>query len=199
MKRSIAALAAAAALFGCHPSADDVAPTDERKADAQAAPTQAKRITIDADGLDREQIREIAEHIEGIGDIASAKVQVKQDDKGHSEVLVEIAGADLPSDDYLLREIRTFEGLAAASVDVQSVHPDEVAPEPMYIDKTKTPEQIKAEVIEQLRRDGVEGNVVVTVHDDGDGERRVEVSVEATEDEDVPAKTGSDKVAAQAD
>ena len=179
MTRSIAALTFAAALLGCHTAADDVAPAGDRQAQTdQPAAVQAKRITVDAGDLDRAQIQELAEHIEGIGDVASAKVKVMKDDQGTTQMLVEIAGADLPTDDYLTREIHSFDGLADAAVLVETVHPDDVAPGPTLSDENKTPEQIKAEVQERLRKQGVEGEVFVDVVDE-DGERRVEVRVEA--------------------
>ena len=178
MTRSIAALTFAAGLLGCHTAADDVAPTEDRQAQTEQHAVQAKRITVDAGDLDRAQIQELAEHIEGIGDVASAKVKVVKDDQGTTQMLVEIAGADLPTDDYLTREIHSFEGMADAAVLVETVHPDDVAPGPMFEDKNKTPEQIKAEVEERLRKQGVEGEVFVDVIDE-DGERRVEVRVEA--------------------
>ncbi|MEM6990045.1 MAG: hypothetical protein AAF721_06095 [Myxococcota bacterium] len=183
MTRFIAALATATALAACHPGADDVAPTDERAAEQpEQARMQAKRITIEVDGLDRASIQEIAEHIEGIGDIASAKVKVMQDNEGHAAMHVEVAGTDLPTDEYLLQEIRSFDGLADAEVAVQTVHPDDVAPDPIYSDKDKSPEEIKAEVTEQLRQQGIEGDVQVKVIDDGNGERRVEVNVSKDEE-----------------
>lgn len=195
--RSISVLAAFVALAACHPGADDVTPTADRAATAEQAPMQAKRITIDADGLDREAIREIAEHIEGIGEIASVQVQVRKDDTGHTAIEVEVAGRDLPTDAYLLEEIKSFAGMEYATVGVDAVHADDVAPDPMYADKDKTPEQIKAEVIERLREQGIEGTVSVDVHDE-DGERRVEVRVEADEDVSPPTDAGSDLAPTQA-
>lgn len=189
--RSISVLAALVVLAGCHPGADDVAPTADHAVTAEQAPMQAKRITIDADGLDQETIREIAEHIEGIGEIASVQVRVHKDDTGHTAIAVEVAGRDLPTDAYLLEEIRSFAGMENATVVVDAVHADDVAPDPMYADKDKTPEQIKAEVTERLRQQGIEGKVYVDVHDE-DGERRVEVRVEANEDGRPPTDPTSD-------
>ncbi len=198
MTRSIAALAALFALAACHPASDDVAPTDNRDATADQSPMQAKRIVIDADGLSRESINELAEHIEGLGEIASAKVKVMQDDQGQTVMHVEVAGRDLPTDDYLVGEIKSFEGMADAAIAVDSVHPDDVAPDPMFSDKDKTPEQIKAEVTEKLRRQGIEGDVVVEVIDEGDGERRVEVRVESKGEGKGDPAAASDLAPAQA-
>jgi hypothetical protein len=191
MTRSIAVLTFAAALLACHTTADDAAPDGDRQAqNGQPTAVQAKRITVDAHDLDRAQIRELAEHIEGIGDVASAKVKVHKDHEGNTQMLVEIAGADLPTDDYLTREIHSFDGLAHAAVLVEAVDPDEVGRGPMLDDENKTPEQIKAEVEERLRKQGVEGEVFVDVLDE-DGERRVEVRVEADE----PASGAPDLIA----
>lgn len=177
MTRSIAALTFAATLLGCHQVADDVAPTDDRRAERPAA-VQAKRITVDAAELDQTRSRELAEYIEGLGAVVSAKVRVLEDEDGNTQMLLEIAGADLPTDDDLTREIHGFGGFADAAVVVETVHPDDVAPAEMFTDEDKTPEELQAEVEERLREQGVEGEVFVDVVD-GDGERRIEVRVEA--------------------
>lgn len=188
-KRAIILVLGVMALAACHPGADDVTPAEPRagaKAEGEHAPPQAKRITIDADGMSHAQIQELVEHVEGIGDIASAKVMVKQDDKGATAILIEVAGADLPGDDYLRQEIQTFPGLSDAAVDVASVRPDAVASGGMVDAADKSPAEIKAEVEAQLAAQGIEGEVVVDVIDDGNGERRVEVQVHS--DKDVPAR-----------
>jgi len=182
MKRSIAATALLALLTACHPGADDVAPTDDRSAEAEPA-TRAKRIAIDVDNLSHDAIREIGSHIESLGDIERAEIKIIKDDEGAAEMLVTIIGKDLPSNDYLVTELKTFEGLADADVEVEDVHPDEaghgavMGGQAAKLDPNKTPDEIKAEVTARLRAQGVKGDIVVDVTD-VDGERRVEVKVE---------------------
>ncbi len=175
-------------LAACDSSSEPDTPTAEQSAiDAPSdGELQSKRVVIDGE-LAMADIKALGEHVEGLAEIHSAKIEVEKRGDGPTHVTMTVAGRDLPTDAELAAEVRGFEGLGEAAVDVEAAD----APASMINtdklveaseDEHKTPEQVKQEVIAKLRADGVEGDIDVQVID-ADGERRVEVHVEQHEEQ----------------
>lgn len=175
---------------GCDNAEDTASPDDSQRAveTPVSAPSdgevEARQIVISGE-LSVETIQALGEHVEGLAEIHAAQIKVQKSDEGPTLVTLTVSGRDLPSDEELAAEVRGFEGIGDAEVNFEAA--DAMDPSPDHdglaeaSDASKTPEEVKAEVIAKLRADGVEGDIQVDVIDE-DGERRVEVRVENHED-----------------
>jgi hypothetical protein len=164
---------------GCHNEGDEVSPEGR-----SVEMTEGRAISIELPSdVEREQIHAVAKHVEHSlgGEVAGAKVKVMKDDEdGSANMVIELWGSDLPDQDEVTAGLRQqFAFLADASIAVEELDPEE-GPQPEAIDHEsldEDPEVAKQEIIDQLREQGVEGDVDVEVSDGPDG-RRVEVKVE---------------------
>ncbi len=148
---------------------------------------QARSVLLEGD-LDPKTIKALAHHLEGLAEVHSVEISIEKTTEGPTRARLTLGGLDMPTAAELREAVADFEGLGDVSVSVE----DAVTPQgpvnagaiAVTADADKTPEEIEAEVIEQMRADGVEGDIHVNVTDDEDGERRVEVRVEKREDRD---------------
>ncbi|MEM6293862.1 MAG: hypothetical protein AAGA54_21480 [Myxococcota bacterium] len=178
MKRLLLSLPLLATM-ACDDSQAAAAP---RSADAQVDAAPARKITLEGD-LSADTIRGLGAHLEGLADISSVSIEVEQTNDGPTRASITVAGNDLPSAVELRDAVSGYDGIGSAAVAIEGAeapvgHGVDVAA--VAGDQDKSPEAVKAEVLQKLRADGVEGDVHVDVIDD-DGERRVEVRVEQTE------------------
>lgn len=192
MKRLSALLLLPALLTACDP-ADDPATQSPNVRSANGESTepsestepQARRIVLEGD-LDMETIQALGKRVEGLADVNSVRIEVQQHDDNPTIVSMTVAGADLPSNEELTAEVLAFEGVGDADVEVSAAEPP-AGPIQGEVeassDADMTPEEVKAQVIADLRAKGVEGDIHVDVVDE-DGERHVEVRVEQHEDQD---------------
>jgi hypothetical protein len=166
----------ALALVACHAENDDVSP-ESRSAEI----TEGRAVSIElSDGIEHEQVQAIAGHVEnGFGaDVAAAKVKVMQDHEGGATMVVELWGSGLPEESALEAGLaQEFPALANAAITVEAL---DAADGPAQVEAhsdAEDPEVAKQEIIDELRAQGVEGDIEVDVEDGPDG-RRVEVQVE---------------------
>lgn len=164
---------------GCQHENDDVSPESRH---VEMTEGRSISLALPSD-LEREQVHAIAEHIEHQlgGDVAAAKVKVmKDDDAGETSLVVELWGSDLPDQATATTGLRQqFAFLADASIAVEELALED-GPVPDSIDHEsldEDPEVAKQEIIDQLRAQGVQGDIDVQVSDGPDG-RQVEVQVE---------------------
>ncbi|MEM7152259.1 MAG: hypothetical protein AAF799_05420 [Myxococcota bacterium] len=170
----------------CATHAEDTSsPTEMR--DGEAAPEGRRlELTIPAEHAEMEQIHALLQHIESQADVGSARAEVKKgEDGGPAEVVVELWGQDMPTDDEFAAELEDeFPWLTADAV---IVSPLDVEATPMPAEgEPEDPEQLRAQIIDDLRAKGVTGEIDVEITDHPDGRREVEVSVH--DDEDAPAE-----------
>ncbi len=157
-------------------------PAEPRSGDAAVDAAPARKIMLEGD-LSPETIKGLGAHLEGLADISSVSIEVQQTNEGPTRASITVAGNDLPSAAELRDAVGTYDGVGAAALSVEGAeapagHGIDVAA--VAGDQEKSAEDVKAEVIEKLRADGVEGDVRVDVIEE-DGGRRVEVRVEQTE------------------
>ena len=175
---------------GCDTSDDTASPDDSQRAvdtpvsSPSDGAVEARQIVISGE-LGMETIQALGEHVEGLAEIHSAQIKVEKPEEGPARVTMTVSGRDLPSDEELAAEVRGFEGIGDAEVMFEAADAIDAPVDHSGLaevsDASKTPEEVKAEVIAKLRADGVEGDIHVDVIDE-DGERRVEVRVEKHED-----------------
>lgn len=170
----------AALSLGCATSNDTAAEPRAVAAPSNPGEAEARAVLLEGD-LDASTIHALAKHLEGLAEIHSVELAIEHAGGGPTRARLTLAGFDMPSAEELRSAVADFDGLGDASVSIEDapVHQGPVDVEGLAItaDKDKMPEEIKTEVIEKLRADGVEGDIHVDVIDE-DGERRVEVRVE---------------------
>lgn len=170
----------AALSLGCATSNDTAA--EPRGAEAPSSPGEAEARAVLLEGdLDASTVHALAKHLEGLAEIHSVELAIEQTGDGPTRARLTLGGFDMPSAEELQAAVADFDGLGDASVSIEDaavpLGPVDAEGIAIAADKDKTPEEVKAEVIEKLRADGVEGDIHVDVIDE-DGERRVEVRVE---------------------
>ena len=143
------------------------------------APVSAIRVelTVPAAHANPEDIAAVVEHLEGQADVAQAKAMVhKVSDTEGAEVVMELWGQDLPSEEELVEALQTeFPYLVGTDITVSDLDP-EAQPLPQD-DKDEDPEALRERIIADLRAKGVEGEIDVQITDHPDGRREVEVRV----------------------
>lgn len=181
LTRPLAALALSLTVFGfaagCQPEGGELS---VRTAELASAPGLQVTIT-GAGALAPEQVQAITAQLETTGrESGSAMVRMTLDDEGASTLEIELWGEDLPDADAIPALLRAaVPALADAKIAVAQL-PAGTGPTPIAIevvDEGLDAEATKAQIVEQLRADGVEGTVEVEVSDDDEG-RRVEIRVE---------------------
>ena len=155
---------------------------------AEIAQLPGLRVTIAGADLPQDKVQAIAKFVEGKStDTGAAMVRVKKDDKGAGTLEIELFAKTLPQDSALIEGLQaSFPELAGASINVNTASAEEaLAPMPVIeVSKELSPAEAQAEIAEQLKAQGVEGEIKVEVHDNAGG-RRVEVKVEK-QHEDAP-------------
>ena len=165
---------------GCQNAGDDDVGPEDRTVEI----SEGRAISIEIpEGVERDQIHAVAKHVEHQlgGDVMGAKVKVeKTEADGPATMVVELWGNNLPDAQEVSSGLKSeFGFLADASIAVEELDPEQ-GPTPAAIDHealSDDPEQAKQEIIDQLREQGVEGEINVVIEDGPDG-RRVEVDVE---------------------
>ena len=171
----------------CHApgEADAERPRDGELADAVGA----SYAIVPSGPLSKEQIDSLAQYLQTQGvDVQVVKVRVLDDQEGEEPgnmtVAVELWGAEVPGPEIADALRSQFAFLADAQIAV-TAPPDELdAPEPQAeIDPEDDPETIRQKVIDDLRAQGVEGDIQVEVIPTEDGHFKVEVHVEQQEEQ----------------
>lgn len=172
----------AALSFGCATSNDTAQDPRPAQTPSPSNPSDAEARAVVLEGdLDASTLHALAKHLEGLAEVHSVELSIEQAGDGPTRARLTLGGFDMPNAEELQIAVADFDGLGDASIAIEDapVPQGPVDAEGIAIaaDKDKTPEEVKAEVIEKLRADGVEGDIHVDVIDE-DGERRVEVRVE---------------------
>lgn len=135
------------------------------------------KVTITGAGeLDHARVQAITALLESKGqDVGAAMVRLKKGDAGDA-LEIEMWGAGLPKSQDIGGILKTgFPELATANVQVSELAPGSgPTPPAIEVDDDLSPEEARAQIVEQLGGDGV---VDVKVEDGEDG-RRIEVRVE---------------------
>jgi len=173
---SILALALSLGAAACQDGADSV---QARIGGLEGAP--GLKVSISGAGdFDHSKVKAIAALLESKGqDVGAAMVRLKQGEGPGAALEVEMWGTGLPkSQDIAGHLAAAFPELASASIQVTELAPGS-GPHPIAIEVSDdlTPEEARAEIVEQLAG---EGKVDVKV-EDGEGGRRIEVRVEKHE------------------
>lgn len=171
---SILALALGLGTLACQDGADSV---QARLGGLEGAPGLKVSIAV-AGEFEHSRVKAIAALIESKGqDVGAALVRLKQGEGPGTTLEIEMWGTGLPkSQDIAGHLAAAFPELANASIQVTELAPGSGGPHPIAIEVSGdlTPEEAKAEIVEQLAG---EGKVDVQV-EDVEGGRRIEVRVE---------------------
>ena len=175
----------AALSFGCATSNDTAQEPRAAEAPSNPGEAEARAVLLEGD-LDPTTLHALAKHLEGLAEVHSVELSIEQNSEGPTRARLTLGGFDMPNAQELEAAVADFDGLGDASVAIEDAPvprgPVDAEGIAIAADEDKTPEQVKAEVIEKLRADGVEGDIHVDVIDE-EGERRVEVRVEQHKDE----------------
>ena len=168
--------------LGCATSNDTAQEPRAAEAPSNPGDPQARAVMLEGE-FDSDTLQALAKHLEGLAEVHSVEIAIEKSDDGPTRAQLTLGGFDMPSTEELQAAVADFDGLSG---DVSVSFDDDVevprGPDTdLGIDKDQSPEEIKAQVIEKLRADGVEGDIEVNVIDE-DGERRVEVKVSQHED-----------------
>lgn len=143
--------------------------------------TEGRAVSIELpDGVADEQIHAIASHVENGfgGDVAAAKVEVMAADDGAATMVVELWGSGLPEDAALKSGlVAKFPELVGAVISIETLDESQGPAQTEVHSDAEDPEVARQEIEDQLRAQGVEGDIHVDVEDGPEG-RRVEVQVE---------------------
>jgi len=182
LRRSLLTLAAIPLLLlplACAGQADDPAEPTAPQTRTTEAPVQAIRVelTMPSDHANPDEIAALVQLLEDQADVAQAKAMVHKDGESEgAEVVVELWGQDLPSEDELVQALQSEHPyLAATSISVSPL--DTAAEAPPAADKHEDPEVLRQRIIDDLRAKGVQGEIDVQITDSPDGRREVEVKV----------------------
>ena len=175
-------LAASLLAIACQQGSDNV---QARTAELESAP--GVKVTIsNAGDLGHDKVQAIAQLLESKGqDVGASMVRMKKDDDDAGSLEIELWGAGLPKSADIPGILTAgVPELASATIQVSDLAPG-TGPKPIAIEHPGddvSPEEAKAQIIEQLQAEGVDGAIDVQVEDGDDG-RRVEVRVEKTIEE----------------
>lgn len=190
-RRCLLALAALPLLLiplGCATQHDEPEPEPSAERDGEV-PLDGRRIevTLPAEHSSLEQVHAIVEHLEGQAEVAGAKAAVHASADGEPTALtVDLWGQGMPSDEVFEVDLRAeFPFLAEGSVVVGPADGDAEALPGAGAHEEDDPEVLREQIIADLRAQGVEGEIDVTITDGPDGHREVQVQVH--DDEPPPA------------
>jgi hypothetical protein len=162
---------------GCQVDGDDVDPDAPTAARAAEPTGQVVELTLASP--DRATIEAIAQHLEDLGDVDKAKVQVRAHDDGTAQLRVELWGRDLPEGDALAAALRDgFDELADAVIVVTPASADGPADPTETVDDPRAdPAEVERAIVQRLRDEGERGDIAVQVTDHPEGGREVDVRV----------------------
>ncbi|PRQ09389.1 hypothetical protein [Enhygromyxa salina] len=172
------ALFATTTLFGACLMADDHDPDVPDTRAAAVVDGASYQITTSA-ALTQDQLHAIAQFVEAQGqDVHKAKVIVNADDAGGQVLAVELWAGTLPGDDIADALRQEFAYLADAEIGVAALgSADAPSPSDVGIEPGDDPETVEQKIVDDLRAQGVEGEINVSVTPTGDGHYEVEVDV----------------------
>lgn len=157
-------------------------PESDATARAGETPVVGARyqITTSAE-LSPEQLHAIAQFVEAQGEgVQQAKVRIMKGEPGEATTLeVELWAGELPGDGFQAALAQQFSELADAQVVVSPLEVDEQVQPDHGIEPGDDAETIEQKVIDDLRAQGVEGEIEVTVTPTDDGHREIAVEVHA--------------------
>lgn len=152
---------------------------------AEIAQLPGLRVTIAGADLAHDKVQAIAKFVEGKSvDTGAAMVRMKKDDKGGGTLEIELFAKTLPQPGALIGDLKaSFPELAGASINVNAASAEEATAQMPIVEVSKelSPAEAQAEIVEQLKAQGVDGDIKVEVQDGAEG-RRVEVKVEKSVD-----------------
>lgn len=155
---------------------------------AEIAQMPGLRLTIAGADLAPDKVQAIAKFVEGKStDTGAEMVRVKKDDKGGGALEIELFAKTLPQSGALIEGLQaSFPELAGASINVSDANADDALGHMPIVEVSKelSPAEAQAEIAEQLKAQGIEGEIMIDVKDGPEG-RRVEVKVEK-QHEDAP-------------
>lgn len=160
-------------------------PTDEATSSPREATGplvgRAIELALEPGALDHDAIEAFAKHIEVATGAESVRIEVRESGEEGTVVVVEAWGRAAITDEALVAGLRQqFPAMKNALIAVEPVAGDGPAGKlaEIDVDPDDDPEEVRRRVLEQLRADGVQGDVKVHVEDDDDGRREVRVEVE---------------------
>lgn len=167
------------------PVEDDViAPTASTARDAEAS-LEGRRVEllVPAEHANSEEMTALVEHLEGQAEVAQARASVeKSSQSGDADVTVELWGHDMPTDAELTGAVQAeFPYIAQIDISPIDVEAEALPQESADVE----PDVLRQQIIDDLRAQGVEGDIDVQITDHPDGRREVEVEV--SDDQPPPA------------
>ncbi|KIG19515.1 hypothetical protein DB30_00024 [Enhygromyxa salina] len=172
------ALLCSVTTFGACLMADDQDPDVPDTRAAAVVDGASYQITTSA-ALTQDQLHAIAQFVESTGqDVHKAKVIVSDDENGTQTLSIEMWAGTLPGDEVADALRQEFGYLADAEIGVTPLgSANAPTPSDAGIEPGDDPETVKQKVIDDLRAQGVEGEINVTVTPTQDGHYDVEVDV----------------------
>lgn len=164
-------------------------PDESPREQTAAMQTVVLDVTLpeNTDATEVEAIAKSAEKLAG-SEVVGAKVKARQEKEGPMILTIEVWGPSLEDPDAMIEGLRAEHPiLIDTPIAVAEEQTEGHAETEVFAKKVEgeTPEQTKARIVQELRDQGVEGEIHVDVTEDADGHRKVEVRVE--DDKDVEA------------
>lgn len=178
MLKSIAPLIIALSALVCPVACQHDDDAQARSAELGSMP--GLKVTISGADLGHDRVQAIAKHLEAKAvDTGAAMVRMKKDDQGGATLEIELFARTLPAGDAVAADLKAaFPELAGASISTAAAQPGGSEPLPLVeVSPDLTPAEAQKEIVEQLKAQGVEGEIQVDVQEAGEG-RRIEVKVE---------------------
>ena len=185
MSRRIALATLLATLaLGC--ATDGAEPDADRRAVAEGPLVgQVIEFALEPDALGHDRIQAVAKRLESITAAESMQVKLEKSDEGGTVVVAEAWGRTAITGDAITKDLRaTFPELANAVITVKAASgepPSAKLPDLDAIDDDEDPEVVRKQVVEQLRAQGVDGDVKVHVDENDEGKREIRVEVSKEE------------------
>ena len=157
-------------------------PDEETDSPRSASDTELEglRYAITSSGaMSKDQVHALVAFVEAQAEgVSQAKVAVHADKEGETgTIMVELWGAELPGDELGEALAQEFAFLADAEVEITELGTGPGVMVGPAIDPDDDPETIRQKVIDDLRAQGVEGEIEVTVTPAGEDGYAVEVDV----------------------
>lgn len=186
LRRTALATLLATLALGC--ATDGSEPDADRSAVAEGPLVgQVIEFALEPDALDHDRIQAVAKRLESITAAESMQIRIEKSDEGGTVVLAEAWGRATISAEAITKDLRaTFPELANAVITVKPATgepPSSKLPDLTSFDDDEDPETVRKQVVEQLRAQGVDGDVKVHVDENDEGKR--EIRVEVSKDEKV--------------
>lgn len=157
-------------------------PDESPREQSAAMQTVVLDVTLPED-TEPSQVEAIAMSAEKLAgsEVVGAKVKARQQKDGPMILTIEVWGPNLESPDTMIEGLRAQHPvLVDTPIAVVEKETDEQPEAEVFARKVEgeTPEETKARIIQELRDQGVEGEIHVDVTEGADGHRKVEVRVE---------------------